>query len=150
MSKCDDVPMVLAHSSDMQYLDEMIDELGLKLLKIAVTIPSHIDLECFSLKLLIGTWSWRVIARLFRTSELAGTAHQPGGIHGRDCQRGVPSQDIGEPGWRRYMIGIIWIIRYTGTRKKSEVLHWYFGYLESTAALVGGTVDGGLEIGACT
>lgn len=48
------------------------------------------------------------------------------------------------------MIGIIWIIRYTGTRKKSEVLHWYFGYLGPAAALVGGTVGGGLEIGACT
>lgn len=48
------------------------------------------------------------------------------------------------------MIGIIWIIRYTGTRKKSEVLHWYFGYFGPAAALVGGTVGGGLEIGAST
>lgn len=147
-----------------------------KILKIAVTIPSHIDLERFALKLLIGTWSRRVIAararaRFFRAHRelLAGSTaaqllNQPGGrggIHGRDGQRGVPSgEQIGESGRRRYVVfGVIGIVRYTGTRKKrSEVSHWYLvGYLgpsePATTAEVegcgagGGTVEGGCSGG---
>lgn len=143
-----------------------------KILKIAVTIPSHIDLERFALKLLIGTWSWRVIAaararaRFFRAHRellLAGSTapqllDQPGSggrIHGRDGQRGVPpGEQIGESGRRSYvMFGVIGIVRYTGTRKKrSEVSHWYLvdclGPSEATTAEVegggsGGTVEGG-------